>query len=198
MGGNKQTQSLRTTPYQFTCGALSAVIVVARGNSCGICCLLDLARGTNGPCLSKPIRPTCRRWKVEFHTRVTRRTASTESARRRAPRANGLSRAGSAPGNLRERDRTRADATDAAICAAAESGDVATVCKLAKARPELVNIQRGGKFAKIVALHFAVLNRGVAWRRLPLKVQTMCLKWLSHRIQVDEARGKCTVLASGR
>jgi hypothetical protein len=84
------------------------------------------------------------------------------------------------------------------FCAAAESGDVVAVRKLAKARPELVNVQRAGKFAEIVALHFAVLNRDVAWRRLPLKVQTMCLKWLSHRIKVDEARGKCTVLASGR
>ena len=46
-----------------------------------------------------------------------------------------------------------------AFCAAAEAGDVVTVRKLANARPELVNIERGGEFGERIALHFAVLNR---------------------------------------
>lgn len=46
-----------------------------------------------------------------------------------------------------------------AFCAAAEAGDVATVRELAKARPELVNTERGGEFGERIALHFAVLNR---------------------------------------
>ena len=46
-----------------------------------------------------------------------------------------------------------------AFCDAADTGDVATVRKLAKIRPELVNIERGGEFGERIALHFAVLNR---------------------------------------
>ncbi len=46
-----------------------------------------------------------------------------------------------------------------AFCAAVEAGDVATVRKLAKARPELVGIERGGEFGEMIALHFAVFNR---------------------------------------
>lgn len=45
------------------------------------------------------------------------------------------------------------------FCAAAEAGDVATVREWAKARPELVNAERGGTFGERTALHFAVLNR---------------------------------------
>ena len=46
-----------------------------------------------------------------------------------------------------------------AFCEAASAGDVATVRKLAKSRPELVNIERGSGFGERIALHFAVLNR---------------------------------------
>ena len=46
-----------------------------------------------------------------------------------------------------------------ALCEAADAGDVATVRKLAKARPELVDIERSGEFGESIALHFAVLNR---------------------------------------
>jgi ankyrin repeat protein len=49
-----------------------------------------------------------------------------------------------------------------AFCDAADAGDVATVRKLAKVRPELVNIERGGEFGERIALHFAVLNRDAA------------------------------------
>jgi len=47
----------------------------------------------------------------------------------------------------------------ATFCAAVEAGDRATVRKLAKARPELVNAQREGGFGERTSLHYAVLNR---------------------------------------
>ncbi len=52
-----------------------------------------------------------------------------------------------------------------ALCAAAQDGDIATVRTLARARPELVNAERGGKFGESIALHFAVLNRDASMTR---------------------------------
>lgn len=52
-----------------------------------------------------------------------------------------------------------------ALCAAAESGDLSGVRKLAKARPEMVNVERGGRFGEMIALHFAVLRRGAEMTR---------------------------------
>jgi ankyrin repeat protein len=52
-----------------------------------------------------------------------------------------------------------------AFGAAVEAGDVATVRKLAKARPELVSIERGGEFGEMIALHFAVLHRDAEMTR---------------------------------
>lgn len=43
--------------------------------------------------------------------------------------------------------------------AAAEAGDLVTMRRIAKGRPELVNLERGGKFGERTALHYAVLNR---------------------------------------
>lgn len=51
------------------------------------------------------------------------------------------------------------------FCAAVQAGDVATVRKLAKARPELVSVERGGEFGEMIALHFAVLNRDAEMTR---------------------------------
>lgn len=52
-----------------------------------------------------------------------------------------------------------------AFCEAVDSGDVTLVRKLANARPELINIERGGEFGERIALHFAVLNRDVEMTR---------------------------------
>jgi ankyrin repeat protein len=52
-----------------------------------------------------------------------------------------------------------------AFCRAADAGDIATVRKLAKARPELVNAERGGRYGENIALHFAVLNRDAPMAR---------------------------------
>lgn len=56
------------------------------------------------------------------------------------------------------------------FCAAAAAGDFVTVRKLAKARPELVNSERGGGFGEAIALHFAVLNRDVEMTRTLLEL----------------------------
>ncbi len=53
-----------------------------------------------------------------------------------------------------------------AFCEAADAGDVAKTRKLAKARPELVNMERGGEFGERIALHFAVLNRNPEMTRV--------------------------------
>lgn len=56
------------------------------------------------------------------------------------------------------------------FCTAAESGDVAMVLKLAQARSELVNIERGGQFGERIALHFAVLNRDSKMTRVLMEL----------------------------
>jgi ankyrin repeat protein len=56
------------------------------------------------------------------------------------------------------------------FCATAEAGDVVTVRKLAKARPELVSIDRGGDFGEMIALHFAVLNRDAEMIRVLMEL----------------------------
>jgi len=43
------------------------------------------------------------------------------------------------------------------FCAAVDAGDVATVRRLAKARPELVSIRAGRRIPEMIALHFALL-----------------------------------------
>ncbi|MEO1983831.1 MAG: ankyrin repeat domain-containing protein, partial [Fuerstiella sp.] len=57
-----------------------------------------------------------------------------------------------------------------AFCDSADAGDVTTVRKLAKARPELVNIERGGEFGERIALHFAVLNRDAEMTRVLMEL----------------------------
>ncbi len=49
--------------------------------------------------------------------------------------------------------------TSERFCAAAEAGDLVTMRRIAKGRPELVNLERGGEFGERTALHYAVLNR---------------------------------------
>lgn len=56
------------------------------------------------------------------------------------------------------------------FCEAAAAGDVATVRKLAKTRPELVNLDRGGAFGEQIALHFAVLNRDAETTRVLMQL----------------------------
>ena len=51
------------------------------------------------------------------------------------------------------------------LCEAVEAGDVATVRRLAKARPELVTMNRGDEFGERIALHFAVLKRDAEMTR---------------------------------
>lgn len=57
-----------------------------------------------------------------------------------------------------------------AFCKAVESGDLAALRRLAKARPELVNSERGGAFGESIALHFAVLNRNAAMTRVLMEL----------------------------
>lgn len=52
-----------------------------------------------------------------------------------------------------------------AFCDAVEAGDVASVRKLAKARPELVGLSPDGEEGERIALHIAVLNRDVEMTR---------------------------------
>lgn len=56
------------------------------------------------------------------------------------------------------------------FCEAVDAGDVATVRKLVKVRPELVNIARGGSFGERIALHFAVLNRDAEMTRVLMEL----------------------------
>src|SRR5687767_11215265 len=46
-----------------------------------------------------------------------------------------------------------------AFCAAVDAGDLATVRRLAKSRPELVSLSPDGEFGEKIALHSAVLKR---------------------------------------
>ena len=76
------------------------------------------------------------------------------------------------------------------FCAAADAGDVATVRKLAKARPELVNIERGGEFGERIALHFAVLNRDAVMTRALMALGSDARKGVwPHR----DATAACTI-----
>lgn len=54
----------------------------------------------------------------------------------------------------------------AAFCAAVEAGDLAAVRRLARARPALVNAERGGGFGESTALHCGVLRRDADMTRL--------------------------------
>jgi ankyrin repeat protein len=53
---------------------------------------------------------------------------------------------------------------------AVQAGDLETVQKLAKARPELVGIDRGGRFGEQIAIHLAVLNRDLAMTQLLMQL----------------------------
>lgn len=57
-----------------------------------------------------------------------------------------------------------------ALCAAVESGNVATVRKVAKARPDLINSERGNGFGESMALHFAVLKRDAEMTRVLMEL----------------------------
>lgn len=57
-----------------------------------------------------------------------------------------------------------------AFCEAADSGDVAEVRRLARARPELVNAIGGDRFGEKTALHLAVLNRDAEMTRVLMKL----------------------------
>jgi len=57
-----------------------------------------------------------------------------------------------------------------AFCDAVRSRDLESVQDLAKARPELVNIERSGKFGGQIALHLAVLNRDPAMTQLLMQL----------------------------
>lgn len=52
-----------------------------------------------------------------------------------------------------------------AFCAAVEAGDVITVRKLGKARPELVSLSPDGEFGERIALHTAVIDRDAEMTR---------------------------------
>ena len=52
-----------------------------------------------------------------------------------------------------------------AFCKAVDAGDVATVRKMAQARPELVGLSPDGEFGERIALHSAVLNRDAEMTR---------------------------------
>jgi ankyrin repeat protein len=58
-----------------------------------------------------------------------------------------------------------------AFCAAVDAGDTAEVRELANARPDLVNMQRGGAYGEYIALHFAVLNRDSEMTRILMKLK---------------------------
>ena len=57
-----------------------------------------------------------------------------------------------------------------AFCEAVQAGDIVRVQELAKARPELVGIERGGSFGEQIALHLAVLNRNTEMTRLLMQL----------------------------
>ncbi len=57
-----------------------------------------------------------------------------------------------------------------AFCEAVQAGDIGRVQELAKARPELVGIERGGSFGEQIALHLAVLNRNTEMTRLLMQL----------------------------
>jgi ankyrin repeat protein len=57
-----------------------------------------------------------------------------------------------------------------AFCTAVEAGDVATVRRLAKARPELVNMDPDSQYGERIALHFAVLNRNEDMTRVLMEL----------------------------
>lgn len=57
-----------------------------------------------------------------------------------------------------------------AFCQAASAGDVDTVRKLAKARPELVLLSAGEEFGERIALHFAILNRDAEMARVLMQL----------------------------
>lgn len=52
-----------------------------------------------------------------------------------------------------------------AFCEAVDTGDVATVRRMAQARPELVGLSPDGEFGERIALHAAVLNRDAEMTR---------------------------------
>ena len=53
---------------------------------------------------------------------------------------------------------------------AVQAGDLETVQKLAKARPELVSIERDGGFGEQIAIHLAVLNHDPTMTRLLMQL----------------------------
>jgi ankyrin repeat protein len=57
-----------------------------------------------------------------------------------------------------------------AFCEAVEAGDVSAVRKFAKARPDLVNSERGAGFGESIGLHFAVLNRNAEMTRVLMEL----------------------------
>lgn len=56
------------------------------------------------------------------------------------------------------------------FCDAVQAGDLETVQILAKARPELVNIEAGGSFGEQIAIHLAVLNHDLTMTQLLMEL----------------------------
>ncbi len=57
-----------------------------------------------------------------------------------------------------------------AFCDAVQAGDLETVQELSKTRPELVNIEIGGRSGEQIAIHLAVLNRDPAMTQLLMQL----------------------------
>ena len=53
---------------------------------------------------------------------------------------------------------------------AVQAGDLETVQELAKARPEFVSVERGGRFGEQIAIHLAVLNQDPTMTRLLMQL----------------------------
>jgi len=89
-----------------------------------------------------------------------------------------------------------------AFCEAADAGDVATIRRLAKSRPELVNVGRGGDFGERTALHFAVLNRDEDMTRALMELGSDARKGFwphrdatsAHTIAVDREYGEIVAI----